>query len=108
MLAGELNKRIALSRTEEVRDEFGEPKTELVKITDVWTKAEATSNRKTRTADQQQVIETYHFTLRPRSDIDEGWMITYQNRNFTIRALDRNQPDRLIVTAEVDSRHDRN
>ncbi|WP_272685885.1 phage head closure protein [Providencia sp. PROV071] len=108
MKAGELNKRIALSRPEEIRDEFGESKTELVKVTDVWAKAEAISNRKIRTADQQQVIETYHFTTRPRSDIDEGWMITYQKHNFTVRALDRNQPDRLIITAEVDSRHDRN
>ncbi|MEX6426298.1 phage head closure protein [Providencia manganoxydans] len=108
MKAGELNKRIALLRPEEVRDDFGESKTELVKVTDVWAKAEAMSNRKIRTADQQQVIETYHFTIRPRGDIDEGWMITYQKRNFTARALDRNQPDRLIITAEVDSRHDRN
>ncbi|MGY0378295.1 phage head closure protein [Providencia sp. PROV170] len=106
--AGELNKRITLSRPEEIRDEFGESKTELIKVTDVWAKAEAMSNRKIRTADQQQVIETYHFTTRPRSDIDEGWIITYQKRNFTVRALDRNQPDRLIITAEVDSRHDRN
>ncbi len=36
MKAGELNKRIALSRPEEIRDEFGESKTELVKVTDVW------------------------------------------------------------------------
>ncbi|MEQ5402886.1 phage head closure protein [Providencia rettgeri] len=107
MKAGELNKRIALSCTEEVQDDLGNPKAQLVKVTDVWAKAEAMSNRKTRTADQQQVIETYHFTIRPRSDIDEGWMITYQKRNFTVRALDRNQPDRLIITAEVDSRHDR-
>lgn len=108
MKAGELNKRIALSRPEEIRDEFGESKTELVKVTDVWAKAEAMSNRKIRTADQQQVIETYHFTIRPRSDINEGWIIAYQKRNFTVRALDRNQPDRLIITAEADSRHDRN
>ncbi|EML2487351.1 phage head closure protein, partial [Providencia rettgeri] len=75
MQAGELNKRIALSRPEEIRDEFGESKTQIVKVTDVWAKAEAMSNRKIRTADQQQVIETYHFTIRPRSDIDEGWVI---------------------------------
>lgn len=107
MKAGELNKRIALSRTEEVRDDLGNPKIQLVAVKEIWAKAEAMSNRKTRTADQQQVIETYHFTIRPRSDIDEGWMITYQKRNFTVRALDRNQSDRLIITAEVDSRHDR-
>ncbi|EKT55518.1 phage head closure protein [Providencia sneebia] len=108
MLAGELKKRITLSCIEEFRDEFGEAKTRLVKVKEVWAKAEAMSNRKIRTADQQQVIETYHFTLRPRNDIEENWIITYQKRNFTVRALDRNTPDRLIITAEVDSRHDRN
>ncbi|WP_272694919.1 phage head closure protein [Providencia sp. PROV144] len=108
MKAGELNKRITLSRPEEIRDEFGEPKTQLVKVTDVWAKAEAMSNRKIRTADQQQVIETYHFTIRPRKDVDIDWVVTHQKRNFTVRALDRNEPDRLVITAEVDSRHDRN
>ena len=108
MLAGELNKRITLLRIEEVRDDFGEPKSQLVKVKEVWAKAEAMSNRKIRTADQQQVIETYHFTLRPRVDVQVDWVVNYQARNFTIRAADRNQPDRLIITAEVDSRHDRN
>ncbi|MTC44325.1 phage head closure protein [Providencia sp. wls1922] len=108
MKAGELNKRIWLSRIEEVRDELGVPKSSVVKVKDVWAKAEAMSNRKIRTADQQQVIETYQFTIRPRSDVNIGWFITYQNRNFTVRAVDRNQSDRLIITTEADNQHDRN
>nr|WP_294110775.1 phage head closure protein [Providencia sp.] len=108
MLAGELNKRITLLRIEEVRDDFGEPKSQLVKVKEAWAKAEAMSNRKIRTADQQQVIETYQFTLRPRKDVESDWIVTYQTRNFIVRAVDRNQSDRLIITAEVDSRHDRN
>ncbi|MEQ4673992.1 phage head closure protein [Providencia vermicola] len=108
MLAGELNKRITLSRPEEVRDDLGNPKIQLVAVKEVWAKAEAMSNHKIRTADQQQVIETYHFTIRPRKDVDIEWVVTHQKRNFTVRALDRNKPDRLIITAEVDSRHDRN
>ena len=106
--AGELNKKIGLLRTEEIRDEFGESKSQLVKVTDIWAKAESMSNRKIRTADQQQVIETYQFTLRPRKDVESDWIIAYQARNFIVRAVDRNQSDRLIITAEVDSRHDRN
>ncbi|HHR6043627.1 TPA: phage head closure protein [Providencia alcalifaciens] len=108
MKAGELNKRIWLSRIEEVRDELGVPKSSVVKVKEVWAKAEAMSNRKIRTADQQQVIETYQFTIRPRSEVSIGWIITYQNRNFTVRAVDRNQSDRLIITTEADNQHDRN
>ncbi|HHR6466059.1 TPA: phage head closure protein [Providencia alcalifaciens] len=108
MKAGELNKRIWLSRIEEVRDELGVPKSSVVKVKEVWAKSEAMSNRKIRTADQQQVIETYQFTIRPRSDVNIGWIITYQNRNFTVRAVDRNQSDRLIITTEADNQHDRN
>ncbi|WP_265498830.1 phage head closure protein [Providencia rustigianii] len=108
LLSGELNKRIWLSRIEEVRDELGVPKSSVVKVKDVWAKAEAMSNRKIRTADQQQVIETYQFTIRPRSDVNIGWIIAYQNRNFTVRAVDRNKSDRLIITTEADNQHDRN
>ncbi|SPP31354.1 hypothetical protein ARAF_0478 [Arsenophonus endosymbiont of Aleurodicus floccissimus] len=61
--------------------------------------------RKIRTADQEQVIETLRFTLRPRNDID--WPVDYQQRRFTVRALDRNQPDRLIITTEANIHHDR-
>ncbi|WGL93770.1 phage head closure protein [Arsenophonus nasoniae] len=107
MLAGQLTKRITLSRIIRYQGELGEEKVITELVDEVWANAEAISNRKIRTADQQQVIETMRFTIRPRSDVDIDWIITYQHRDFTVSAVDRNIPDRLIIKAEADSRHDR-
>lgn len=108
MLAGQLTKRITLSKFKIIRDDLGGEKVFTELVAEVWAKAEAISNRKIRTAEQQQVIETMRFTIRPRNDVDINWLVGYQNRNFTVRAVDRNEPDRLIITTEADSRHDRN
>ena len=105
MLAGELNKRITLYRPEVVTGDLGDSRTELTKVITVWAKAEAISNRKIRTA--EQVIETMQFTARPRADVQIDWVIEYQNRFFTVRACDRNDPAKLIITTEADIRHDR-
>ncbi|EPL9568171.1 phage head completion protein [Providencia rettgeri] len=64
MKAGELNKRIALSRPEEIRDEFGESKTELVKVTDVWAKAEAMSIRPALDYNKQAVLNILATEIR--------------------------------------------
>ncbi|MHC6141604.1 phage head closure protein [Morganella morganii] len=105
--AGELNKRITLYRPEVVIGDLGDSRTELTKVITVWAKAEAISNRKIRTAEQDQVIETMQFTVRPRADVQIDWVIEYQNRFFTVRACDRNDPAKLIITTEADIRHDR-
>lgn len=107
MLAGELNKRITLFKPKLQSGSLGDPHTELTEITTVWAKAEAMSNRKIRTGDQEQVIETMQFTVRPRPDIQIDWVIEYQRRYFTVRACDRNDPAKLIITTEADTRHDR-
>ncbi|PAV05427.1 head-tail adaptor protein [Arsenophonus sp. ENCA] len=107
MLAGSLTKRITLSKFTIIRDDLGGEKVITEKVSEVWAKAEAISNRKIRTAEQQQVIETMRFTIRPRSDVDINWLIGHQNRNFTVRAVDRNESDSVIITTEADSRHDR-
>ncbi|HGJ5884810.1 phage head closure protein [Arsenophonus sp.] len=108
MLAGTLTKRITLSKFKIIRDDLGGEKVIAEKVDEVWAKAEAISNRKIRTAEQQQVIETMRFTVRPRNDVDTNWLVGYQKRHFTVRAVDRNETDRLIITTEADSRHDRN
>ncbi|WP_118984509.1 phage head closure protein [Photorhabdus sp. CRCIA-P01] len=107
MKAGELNKRIKLFRTVITRDELGAEIVTSEYVATVWAKAVAISNRKIRTADQQQVIETMQFTIRPRCDVDSDWLIEYQSRKFTVRAVDRNQSVRTMITTEADFRHDR-
>ncbi|HGJ5884814.1 MULTISPECIES: phage head closure protein [Arsenophonus] len=107
MLAGTLTKRITLFRPKRIRQPLGSEKVVAEKVTEIWAKAEAISNKKIRTADQQQVIETMRFTVRPREDVAIDWLIDYQQRRFTVRAIDRDHPDRLIITTEADSRHDR-
>lgn len=107
MKAGELNKRITLFLFKIVRDELGSEKIIAEKVADVWAKVESISNNKIRTADQGQIIEKIRFTLRPREDVDIDWLIDYRQRRFTVRAVDRNQADRLIITTEADARHDR-
>ncbi|WGL96542.1 phage head closure protein [Arsenophonus nasoniae] len=107
MKAGELNKRITLFLFKIVRDELGSEKVVAEKVADVWAKVESISNNKIRTADQGQIIEKVRFTLRPRGDVDIDWLIDYRQRRFTVCAVDRNLPDRLIITTEADVRHDR-
>lgn len=107
MKAGELNKRITLFKPERLQGSLGDSRVELVEVTTVWAKTEAISNRKIRTSDQEQVIETMQFTVRKRTDIQIDWVIGYQDRYFTVRACDRNDPAKVIITTEVNTRHDR-
>jgi SPP1 family predicted phage head-tail adaptor len=106
MKAGELRHRIRLLRPVIRRDELGSEIVHHAYVATVWAKAEAMSNRKIRTADQQQVIEVQQFTVRPRANIEPGWLIEHQARRFTVRAVDRNRPDRTLITTEADVRHD--
>jgi len=106
--AGELNKRITLRRIEQRRGPLGEPlPDEPVDVAKTWAKVEPISDRKIRTSDQQQVVQTYQFTLRPRTDVAQDWQVVFGQQFFTVRSTDCTQADRLIITAEADIRHDR-
>ncbi|WP_340608330.1 phage head closure protein [Xenorhabdus bharatensis] len=107
MRAGALRHRIKLFRPVIERDALGAETLTPHYVATVWAKAKALSNRKTRTADQQQVIEIQEFTVRPRRDIDIDWLIEHQGRRFTVRAVDNNRPDRTIISTEAEVRHDR-
>lgn len=105
--AGELDKRITLQRVEQSRGALGEVlPNETVSIATVWAKAEVVSNRKIRTLDQQQVVETWLFTIRPRPDIQVDWKVQWKGGHYTVRAVDRSATDRAVITAERENRHD--
>lgn len=105
--AGDLNHRVTLKKGVVVRDQSGAPQPSFEEVSTIWSAVEAISNRKIRTLDQSQIVETLMFTLRPRSDVSNDWQIVYKGQIFTIRAVDRTQADRVQVTAEADTRHDR-
>ncbi|WP_370552981.1 phage head closure protein [Edwardsiella tarda] len=105
--AGELNKRIILQCPINKRGQLGEILPDQVVVVRVWAKVEPISNRKIRLLDQPQVVETYQFTLRPRTDVQQDWQIVLGDLVFTVRAMDRTQPDRLVITAEACTRNDR-
>lgn len=106
--AGEMNKRIELQTMEIKRGPLGEPRPGLpVTVATVWAKAEVISNRKIRTLDQQQVVETWLFTIRPHKNVQSDWKIVWDEGVYTVRAADRSQRDRIVLTAERDIRHDR-
>ncbi len=106
--AGELNKRVTLRRVDVMRDPLsGGNQRTTTDIPFIWAKVEPISNRKIRTIDQQQVVETMLFTIRPRNDVDIDWQVVFAGRVFTVRAADRSQTDRVMITAEADTRHDR-
>lgn len=106
--AGELNKRITLQKVDVKQGPLGEPlPNSPVDVATVWAKAEAISNRKIRTLDQQQVVETWLFTIRARRDVQTDWKIVWGEEVYTVRAADRSQSDRTVITAERDNRHDR-
>jgi head-tail adaptor len=103
---GELNCRITLSYMETGRGPLGEtlPARE-VSAGKAWSKKELVSGRKVRTLDQQQVVETCLFTLYPR-EVDVDWKVSTADRVYTVRNVER-LTDRIIITGEADSRHDR-
>ena len=105
---GEFNCQIRLCYTRTGRGQFGEvlPDTS-VEAGKVWAKGEPISHKKIRTADQEQVVETWMFTGYPRKDVDIDWKIEVQGKVFTVRNVDRSKSDRIVITAEVDTRHDR-
>lgn len=103
---GELNCRITLSYMETGRGPLGEtlPARE-VSAGKAWSRKELVSGRKVRTLDQQQVVETCLFTLYPR-EVDVDWKVSTADRVYTVRNVER-LTDRIIITGEADSRHDR-
>lgn len=106
--AGELNKRIILQRQEKSRGPLGEIISgSIANVATVRAKAELKSNRKIRTLDQQQVAETWLFTLRTRPDVQIDWLIRWNDAVFTVVSVDRSHPDRVEIKAERDTRHDR-
>jgi SPP1 family predicted phage head-tail adaptor len=106
--AGELNKRVTLQRQETLSGQLGEViPGGVIDIATVWAKAEVKSNRKIRTLDQKQVVETWLFTIRPRQDVDIDWKLRWKDELFTVVAVDRSQSDRVEIKAERDGRHDR-
>jgi SPP1 family predicted phage head-tail adaptor len=108
MEAGKLRNRIRLFRPVTIRNEqTGTPVNSFEFVKEVWAGAEPISNRKIRTGEQGQVVETMLFTLRPRRDVQTDWRVELKERFFTVRAADTTQPDRLLITAEADTRHDR-
>jgi len=106
--AGELDKRISILHNESSKGELGEIIPGALKpiLPDVWAKAENISNRKIRSMDQQQIVETWQFTIGPRSDVQTDWKISWMNEVYTVRAVDRSRRDRAVITAERDVRHD--
>ncbi|MGC6654205.1 phage head closure protein [Pantoea ananatis] len=108
LAAGELDKRIRVQRTESERGPLGEvlPGQIVISSPFIWAKAENISNRKIRSLDQQQIVETWQFTIRPRIDVQTDWKISWRNEVYTIRAVDRGRRDRAVITAERDVRHD--
>lgn len=107
LYSGELNKRVLLQRRETGRGPLGEVLPGLmIDVATVWAKAELKSNRKIRTLDQQQVVETWLFIVGPRSDIEIDWKIAWLNGTYTVVAVDRSHADRVELKAERDPRHD--
>ncbi|MGN2428626.1 phage head completion protein [Klebsiella electrica] len=104
---GEMNCRITISYLQSGRGMLGEPLPEaLVETGKAWAKRELVSGRKTRTLDQQQVVETCLFTVYPGVSVDIDWKITTKDRVYTVRMVDR-RTDRVIIKGEADGRHDR-
>jgi len=104
---GELTCRITYRYLTTAEGPLGEPLPNVpVVVGKAWAKAEPISNKKVRTADQDQVIETCLFTCYPRRDVQIDWQIETRDRVLTVRAVDRSKSDRIVITGEADSRHD--
>lgn len=108
MEPGQLRQRITLRRIHLERSpQSGAERRIAQDVASLYCKAEMISNRKIRTADQQRVIDTALFTLRPRKDVDIDWQVVWQGRIWTITAIERGRWCQMTLRAEGDSRHDR-
>lgn len=105
---GDLNCRIVLRRLEAGVGELGEPLPGIpIVVGRAWAIVEPVSNRKIRTADQQQVVETVLLTTWPRDDVSIDWQVLVKNAVFTVTNVDRSVSDRIVIRGEADTRHDR-
>lgn len=106
-LSSELRDRITIQLMTQNLDEFGgETQPIFIKLGEFWANAEPISNRKIRSGNET-IVETYLFTIRPDKRIEKDQRILFQNKIFTIRAVDRTRRDRVLITAEVDLNNDR-
>ncbi|WP_353939702.1 phage head closure protein [uncultured Erwinia sp.] len=106
--AGRLTQRITLQVINHSTGPLGEPLPGIpVDMAKVWAAAEMVSNRKIRTLDQQQVVETWHFTIRSGGPaVTTDWKVRWKEANYTVVSVDHSRTDRLVLKAERDARHD--
>lgn len=105
--AGRLTEQITLQVINISAGPLGEPLPGVpVDVAKVWAAVEMKSNRKIRTLDQQQVVETWHFTIRAGHAVSVDWKIKWKEANYTVVSVDHSLPDRLVLKAERDARHD--
>ena len=104
---GEMTCRVSFSYLQTTRGPLGEvlPDTEIA-AGKAWSVRRLLSGKTVRTMDQDAVVETCEFTLYPRK-VDTDWKVTTADRVYTVRSVDRSKPDRIVITAEADARHDR-
>ncbi|KGT86255.1 head-tail adaptor protein [Erwinia typographi] len=105
--AGNLNALITLQKVEITTGPLGEPLPgQPVDVAKVWAATEIRSNRKIRTLDQQQVVETWHFTIWPYPGVSIDWKVKWKDATWTVVSVDHSLSDRLVLKAERDVRHD--
>lgn len=105
--AGKLNEQITLQVINVSTGPLGEPLPGVpVDVAKVWAAVEMKSNRKIRTLDQQQVVETWHFTIRAGHAVSIDWKVRWKEASYTVVSVDHSLSDRLVLKAERDARHD--
>lgn len=107
MRAGDLKDRVMLQKPVTSRAASGQQVITFEDVKPVWAKLEPISNRKIREGAQDQIVDTYLVTLRPRDDVQKGWRVVTKHLIFTVRSPDRSKRDRLVLTGEADIVDDR-
>lgn len=105
--AGRLTEQITLQVINISTGPLGEPLPGVpVDVAKIWASVEMKSNRKIRTLDQQQVVETWHFTIRSGRAVSIDWKVRWKDASYTVVSVDHSLKDRLTLKAERDTRHD--
>lgn len=102
-----LTDKVVLQRPVTTRTAAGQQVITFEDVATTWANLRPISNRKIREGAQDQVVDTYLITLRPRSDVQKGWRIVTKYLIFTVRSPDRSRRDRLVLTGEADIVDDR-
>jgi len=100
---GKMRERVTLQQESNTADGYGGQVLAWSDVATVWAKVEPLSGREQIEADKLQGVVNTRITIRYRSDVVPGMRLTWNSKNYNIRAvICEEERDRFLqLTCEV-------